>query len=150
METLFLSSTHDAFKTVCSIRTAVFTEEQGADAQQEFDGYDLDGAGTVYVLLFENGEAAATARLAHTDSGFKIGRIAVLKKYRGKGIGEAAVRAVTEKAFSLGADTVYVDAQNHAVGFYEKFGFTVTGGRIYDRGLAHMPMRLDKNNYRQD
>ncbi|MDD6728770.1 MAG: GNAT family N-acetyltransferase [Eubacteriales bacterium] len=148
MNIKYISSGDEDFSLVKSIRTEVFTMEQGADAKGEFDKYDLPESDSLYALLFEDNEALATARLALTDKGYKIGRIAVKKSQRGKGLGEKIVRAVCDKAFEKGADTVLVDAQNYAVPFYEKFGFEVIGDEIFDRGLPHMPMSLDKNNYK--
>ncbi|MGN1420953.1 MAG: GNAT family N-acetyltransferase [Eubacterium sp.] len=145
---IFITSDSDDFQLVKNIRVSVFTAEQGADADTEFDSYDEKGKGTLYALLYDRENAAATSRLALTEKGFKIGRIAVLKQYRGKGYGDKIVRAVVEKAFEKGAQTVLVDAQNYAVPFYEKFGFKAIGSQIIDRGLPHMPMSLDKNNYR--
>lgn len=158
---VFISSNSDDFQLVKDIRASVFTAEQGADETAEFDRYDEEKTDTLYALLYDgektdtlyallyDGEnAVATSRLALTEKGYKIGRIAVLKEYRGKGLGEIIVRAVVEKAFEKGADTVLVDAQNYAVPFYERFGFKVAGSQIFDRGLPHMPMSLDKNDYR--
>lgn len=140
----FITAEDTEFKFVKAIRTAVFTDEQGADADREFDSLDSISD---FALLYENENAVAAARVVKTPKGYKIGRIAVLKKYRGKGYGEAVVRAVTQKAFDCGADTVYVDAQNHAVPFYEKIGFKVMGGEIIDRGLPHTPMSVSREEY---
>ena len=134
----FFDSSAAEFEIVKAIRTCVFTNEQGADADGEFDSYDST---SLFALLYDDeNEAVGTARIAKTDAGFKIGRIAVLKKCRGKGYGADIVRAVTDKAFEMGADKVLVDAQNYAVPFYEKLGFKVTGTEITDRGLPHIPM----------
>lgn len=135
----FIGFNDAEFEYVKAIRTEVFTEEQGANASEEFDAYDKTA---VFALLYDKDKAVATARLAQTDNGFKIGRIAVLKQYRGKGLGAVIVRAVCEKAAREGAKTVFVDAQNYAVPFYEKLGFNVIGNQIFDRGLPHIPMRL--------
>lgn len=140
----FVKSDSDEFETVKQIRTAVFTEEQGADAKTEFDSFD---SSSDFVLLYTRDEPVGTARLVMTDKGWKIGRIAILKAHRGKGLGNLIVRAVLDRAFERGADTVYVDAQNYAVPFYEKIGFRVIGAELYDRGLPHMPMVIEKENY---
>lgn len=140
----FIGYNHPDFELVKGIRTAVFTKEQGADALGEFDEYDIKSQ---FALLYENGNAVGTARIAHTDKGVKIGRIAILKSERGKGYGAVIVNAVTERAFQQGADRVFVDAQNYAVPFYEKLGFTVIGTEITDRGLPHIPMCISKENF---
>ena len=132
------------FELVKRIRTTVFTDEQGANADEEFDKYD-SASDSIFALLYEDEKAVATARIANTENGVKIGRIAVLKSCRGKGYGAVIVNAVTDKAFDFGAETVYVDAQNYAVPFYEKLGFRVIGNEIMDRGLPHIPMCKGEN-----
>lgn len=139
----FIKSSDTEFEYVKCIRTAVFTNEQGADAQTEFDEYDSLAD---FALLFDSDRPVGTARVVRLDKDFKIGRIAILKEYRGKGYGAVIVRAVLEKAFQKGADKVYVDAQNYAVPFYEKIGFKVIGDEIKDRGLPHIPMMIEKEN----
>lgn len=141
----FIKSSDYEFEYVRSIRTAVFTNEQGADALTEFDTYDGQAD---FALLFDSDKPVGTARVVRLDKDFKIGRIAILKEYRGKGYGAVIVCAVLEKAFEDGAAAVYVDAQNYAVPFYEKIGFKVIGDEITDRGLPHIPMMIEKeNNY---
>lgn len=140
----FIKSNDSEFDFVKRIRTAVFTDEQGADSATEFDNYD---SAADFALLYDTDKPVGTARVVKLNKGFKIGRIAVLKECRGKGYGAVIVRAVLEKAFEKGADTVYVDAQNYAVPFYEKIGFKVIGNEITDRGLPHIPMIIEKENY---
>ena len=120
----FFDSSAAEFEIVKAIRTCVFTNEQGADADNEFDEYDKT---SLFALLYEGDKPVGTARIAETAAGIKIGRIAILKECRGKGYGADIVKAVTDRAFDMGADKVLVDAQNYAVPFYEKLGFKVIG-----------------------
>lgn len=143
-EIKFITCNDKDYDIVKNIRTAVFTDEQGADGETEFDSYDLTAD---FALLYEDKKAVATARVAHLKNGFKIGRIAVTKERRGKGYGAEIVKAVCKKAFEEGADKVFVDAQNYAVPFYEKLGFKVIGDEIIDRGLPHIPMVLEGESY---
>lgn len=133
----FFDSSAAEFEIVKAIRTCVFTNEQGADADNEFDEYDKT---SLFALFYEGDKPVGTARIAETAAGIKIGRIAILKECRGKGYGADIVKAVTDRAFDMGADKVLVDAQNYAVPFYEKLGFKVIGAEITDRGLPHIPM----------
>ncbi|MGN0523484.1 MAG: GNAT family N-acetyltransferase [Eubacterium sp.] len=128
------------FSQVMAIRNAVFENEQGAIPEQELDEYD-SSAQTVYALAFENGKAIATGRIAKIPDGFKIGRIAVTKQCRGKGVGKDLVTALCDKAIQMGAKEIYVDSQLHAVGFYEGLGFKlISNNEIIDRGIKHLPM----------
>ncbi|MDE6862958.1 MAG: GNAT family N-acetyltransferase [Eubacterium sp.] len=140
----FFDSSAAEFEIVKAIRTCVFTSEQGADADNEFDEYDKT---SLFALLYEGDKPVGTARIAETAAGIKIGRIAILKECRGKGYGADIVKAVTQRAFDMGADKVLVDAQNYAVPFYEKLGFKVIGAEIIDRGLPHLPMCVDKGEH---
>ncbi len=141
MEMKIIGCSGSEFETVKSIRRTVFTQEQGADADTELDAHDSEET-TEYILLCENGAAVATGRLVPLpDGAYKIGRIAVLATQRGKGTGKALVQALCARAAEKGADTVLVDAQLHAVPFYEKLGFCPTGEKeITDRGIQHLPM----------
>lgn len=140
----FLNCGDERYDIVKQIRTSVFTKEQKADASEEFDCYDST---SLFALLYEGDKAVATARIAKTPIGVKIGRIAVGKVYRGNGYGAMIVDAVVEKALEAGASDVYVDAQNYAVPFYEKLGFYVIGDEITDRGLPHIPMKISKGDF---
>lgn len=140
----FIKFDNPLFSAVKDIRVKVFTNEQGALADEEFDEYDKSAD---FALLYEDDKPVATARIAVTSKGFKIGRIAVLKECRGKKYGAKIVNAVTKNAFEQGAVSVLVDAQNYAVPFYEKLGFRVIGSEIVDRGLPHIPMSIDKGDF---
>lgn len=141
-----ITADNDSFQYVKDIRTAVFVGEQGIDSNLEFDRFDKVAAPALFALLEDEGAAAATARLVLTEKGYKLGRVAVLKAFRGMGYGDAVVRTLLEKALSLGAEEVFVDAQNHAVPFYEKIGFKIVGGEITDRGLNHIQMSIRKGD----
>lgn len=132
------------FLLVKNMRTAVFVNEQGIDINKEFDTLDEK---STFALLFEDGKAVATSRVTELDGKIKIGRIAVLKEYRGKHFGEVTVNAILKKAFEYNTSKVYVDAQNYAVPFYKKLGFAVCGEELVDRGIVHTPMCIDKGDF---
>lgn len=135
----FITSLDSRFCDVKRIRTTVFTNEQGAKADEEFDKYD--NTADFALVVDEKGNIAGTGRVALTDKGYKIGRIAILKEYRGQHLGDMLVKALIQKAQQKGAKAVFVDSQLHAVAFYEKIGFAPCGQQIIDRGLEHIPMK---------
>lgn len=141
MKIEFFNNTSIKFEDVMKIRNTVFELEQGAIAEEELDEYDKNPS-TVYALVYNDDVPVATGRIAQTHSGFKIGRIAVLKSQRGQGTGALLVNSLCERAYELGANGICVDAQLHAVPFYEKLGFnSITNKTIIDRGIEHLPMR---------
>ncbi len=128
------------FKKVMDIRSEVFISEQGVPAEEEFDSYD-ERHDTVYCLVYDE-VPCATARLIFKDGGYKIGRVATLKEHRRKGLGAAAVSALCEEAFKKGAPYISLEAQLHAIPFYESLGFEVVSDEVFlDAGIEHKLMR---------
>lgn len=122
-----------------NVRTEVFVEEQGYPVELEFDDYDDT---MPHLVIFSDGEAVATGRPIPVDEDTaKIGRIAVLKKMRGTGLGEKVVMELLRYVREQGAKTVLLSAQTYAVGFYEKCGFKLVGTPEYmDEHIPHRDM----------
>ena len=74
---------------------------------------------------------------------YKIGRIAVLKEYRNKGLGKEIVNSAINYIKELKAKKIYIYSQLHAVGFYEKLGFKVEGDIFYEEDHPHKKVYLD-------
>lgn len=140
---LFNNYEDKMFEYVKAIRRTVFIDEQGADESAVFDEKDMQSA-TSFALVCENDECVATGRITLIDGAYKIGRVAVLGSQRGKGTGKRLIEFLCRSAEDMGAKEIFVDAQLHAVQFYEKLGFTPTGdSEIWDIGIRHLPMRKD-------
>jgi len=125
------------------LREAVFVHEQGVPIEQEWD--ELDACSDHAIALTPTGEAIGTARLLpETGSAcvFRIGRMAVLKPWRGRGVGAALLNALLERAAGCGARSIVLHAQTHASGFYQRFGFSAEGGEYLEAGIPHFTMRL--------
>ncbi|GAI46154.1 unnamed protein product, partial [marine sediment metagenome] len=67
-------------------------------------------------------------------------RIAVLKTYRGQGIGKRIIAASLGLAKTKGALEVILDSQQSATGFYEKLGFRQEGELFEEVGIPHIAM----------
>ncbi|GHA15318.1 GNAT family N-acetyltransferase [Oceanisphaera arctica] len=117
-----------------AIREAVFMQEQGVSPELEFDGLD---ASAMQVLVAVDGKYVGTGRML--DDGH-IGRIAILRDYRGLGLGGRVVQALVDEAARRGYPRVYLGAQTHAVDFYTKLGFTPYGDEFMDAGIPHLAM----------
>ncbi|GAA3743271.1 hypothetical protein GCM10022402_23680 [Salinactinospora qingdaonensis] len=70
-----------------------------------------------------------------------LGRLAVLSQARGVGVGGALAGAVEERARALGLHAIELHAQVHALGFYERLGYTSYGPRFVESGIEHVAMR---------
>ena len=124
-----------------NLRIEIFVKEQGVPEENEFDDFDLQ---VPHLVIFLDGEAVATGRvIPYGENTVKIGRIAVKKDKRGLHLGEKIVLELLRKSKEDGAKKVYVGAQTHAVGFYEKCGFTLVGTPEYlEEKIPHYDMYL--------
>jgi predicted GNAT family N-acyltransferase len=133
-ETIIVAFEERHAPEIRSIRNNVFTIEQQIDEDVDFDGQDNDA---VHVLVSYQGRHVGTGRMLADGH---IGRLAVLKEFRGQGLGAKAVRALVKEAKSRGMDRVYLGSQTHAIGFYEKLGFSVYGKPYVEANIEHVHM----------
>ncbi len=117
------------------IRFEVFVEEQGVPREIELD---RDDARSLHALAFEQEKAVATARLLPDGH---IGRMAVLRPWRGQGIGGAMLQRLMAAARARGDREVVLAAQVRAVPFYKAHGFVETGAEYLAAGIPHQDMR---------
>ncbi len=122
--------------TLQALRRAVFVVEQQVPEDEEWDQQD---AVSQHVLAIVDGEAVGTGRLLPDGH---IGRMAVLKAWRGRGAGRALLRELIAMARHAGFSEAVLHAQTHAIKFYEKQGFTAEGAEFMEAGIAHRVMRL--------
>lgn len=71
----------------------------------------------------------------------RIGRMAVVRDWRGRGVGTALLRTLVEHARARGLPELSLHAQRDAVPFYERHGFTTTGAEFEEAGIPHVRMR---------
>ena len=126
------------------IRTRVFIEEQQVPAELEWDEFDEQ---SIHFLALDDNKAIATARLKPDG---QIGRMAVIKEYRNKGIGKKLLSTVLLQAKNDGYNMVYLHAQNKAINFYNKFNFITNGSEFIDAGIMHKAMYKLINNKTKD
>lgn len=119
------------------IRDKVFVDEQDVAREEEWDGLDPD---CLHVLAEDqNRDAIGTARL-HPSG--KIGRMAVVREWRGRRVGAAMLDDLIRHAREWGLGTVFLHAQTRVMGFYERAGFEAEGEEFEEAGIAHFLMRM--------
>jgi predicted GNAT family N-acyltransferase len=125
------------------IRRCVFIEEQAVPESLEWDGLDENA---IHVLARDSkARPMGCGRLLPEG---RIGRMAVLSKWRGKGVGAAMLQALLEIVHRQGMAEVRLSAQITAIPFYEKAGFTVCSGVYLDAGIMHRDMILSMETWR--
>lgn len=120
-----------------AIRTTVFIQEQQVPEALEWDEFD---AISVHALALDAaGQPVGTARLLPDGH---IGRMAVLKPWRGQGFGAALLQVLLEELRQRQQKKAMLNAQTYAVPFYQKFGFNVCSEEFMDAGIPHVKMEL--------
>lgn len=119
------------------IREAVFIAEQSVPPELEWDS---DDQGAVHFLALEGDYPVGTARLLPDGH---IGRVSVLKDWRGLKVGDALMQAVIEEAQKRNLKQQMLSAQVHATSFYERLGFKVVSEEFLEAGIPHVDMVRD-------
>lgn len=123
------------------IRETVFVIEQGFS--EEFDEIDKK---SIHFLVKVNNKRAATARIFKSDNSdtkWTVGRFAVLKEYRGTGLGSFLIKKVEEKIKEQGGNVAELSAQKQAEKFYLSLGYTPMGDIYYDQHAPHIHMEKE-------
>ncbi len=131
---ILISSQTDLDKTF-AIRRQVFCIEQKVSEEIEMDEFD-DVA--THILAYIDEKPVGTARWRFTEEGAKMERFAVLKEYRGNGVGEELVKYTLDKLKDN--EFIYLNAQESVIKFYEKYGFEAVGDRFYEADIPHRKM----------
>ena len=121
------------------IRTQVFICEQGITEADEWDDQDLISQ---HFVIYDQDQPIATARLLENNS---VGRVAVLKAYRGQGLGQMIMLEIISYAQKQRRSVLTLSSQVHAISFYKKLGFTVQGNSYDECGIPHIEMTMSLN-----
>ncbi|KRK48783.1 hypothetical protein FC96_GL001102 [Secundilactobacillus kimchicus JCM 15530] len=132
-----LGNTGTIYQAAKMIRLAVFVDEQGIDPKLEFDPLD---ATLVHYVGYVADEPVTTARLAPSGSTVKVQRVATLPEYRGQHLASELLRTIL--AAQPAGTEVTLNAQQTAIGLYERLGFKPVGAPFEEVGILHQAMVL--------
>ena len=139
MQAIRIMGWEDAQLWAHPLRLTVFVNEQRVPEDLEID---QDDPLAWHAVVFVNQQAIATGRLLPSG---KIGRLAVLRPYRGQGIGTAIVKSLMQFGMQNQITRFYLHAQTAAQGFYERLGFKAKGSNFHEAGIEHIKMVLNKD-----
>jgi predicted GNAT family N-acyltransferase len=134
IKTMIVKFDDEYASKIRKIRNTVFSQEQKIDEAADFDGQDVNA---IHVLIEMDGKYVGTGRMLMDGH---IGRLAVLKLARGRGLGKELMLELMAEAKARGIQRVYLGAQKQAIGFYEKLGFSAYGAPYEEVGIARMRM----------
>ncbi|KOY72002.1 GNAT family N-acetyltransferase [Apilactobacillus kunkeei] len=119
------------------VRSEVFVEEQhivytdpDENDKQALHVFETDGKTiTAYARIFKDGDHVT------------FGRVLTIQQVRGTGKGKELLEYILKVIKEHFPNTrVKIDAQAHAVGYYEKGGFKVTSESFIEAGIDHIKM----------
>ncbi len=120
------------------IRKTVFIDEQGF--RDEFDEIDKKA---VHLVAYDKDKPVATCRFFWNDerNTYLLGRLAVLKEYRKNHLGAVMMKKTEEFIKESGGTSIELHAQEQAIKFYEKQGYSVCSDMEYEEHCPHYWMR---------
>jgi Predicted acyltransferase len=138
----FISKTFDELSSrelyeILKARSQIFILEQHIE-YQDMDDIDYQ---SLHCFMSENDKVVAYLRAFYKEDYVQVGRILTLKHGLGYGrmLLEQSLPIIQER---MKCQKICMDAQKHAVGFYEKFGFQVTSDEFLEEGILHVVMEL--------
>lgn len=123
---------------ILKARAEIFVMEQNI-CYQDMDDVDYE---SLHCFLKEGNKVVAYLRAFYRDeSSVKIGRVLTLEHGKGNGriLMEKSLPAIKGK---MACTKIVMEAQKHAIGFYEKFGFEVVSDEFWEEGILHVVMEL--------
>ncbi|MEI6737647.1 MAG: GNAT family N-acetyltransferase [Pseudomonadota bacterium] len=137
-----LATWHADHEALSKIRLTVFVHEQGVPPELELDEMDADTSLVVHAIARDgSGAAIGTGRLLLEQPMPRIGRMAVLRSWRGRGVGKAILEFLSAYAKDHGYQMARLYAQTHAASFYDKQGFVPHGAEFVEADIPHLEMR---------
>lgn len=121
------------------LRELIFIQEQNVPIEMEKD--KDDGLAT-HFLLFDVKKPIGVGRVVAKSNIAVVGRLGVLKEYRGKGAGFRLMQEIIGYCRAEGYIKIILGAQEHALDFYKKIGFEVCSDRYMDANIPHYKMQF--------
>lgn len=130
----------DDLEKAIDIRKNVFIKEQKVPIDIEIDGLDPEAE---HFIAYLNDEPIGCARIRANKNYAKLERIAIIKKYRGKGFGKQLTDFLIDYCKQKNFHEISLHSQSYASEFYKKHGFKIRGKPFFEAEIKHVEMYLD-------
>ncbi len=127
------SNYEDCFK----VRKEVFIKEQNISYDKEYDGIDNE---CDHIVGYVDNTPIATGRILVKDNKYYLGRICVLKEYRGFGYGIELIKEMIKYLEEKNIKEIYLSSQYYIKDLYSKLGFMEYGKTYLDCNIEHISM----------
>jgi predicted GNAT family N-acyltransferase len=131
--------TPEELRDALRVREQVFCVEQRVPREMEIDGHD-ETALHLLALDPEAERVIGTLRLLLDGDVAKVGRVAVERDWRRRGIASRMLDLALARARERGCRQARLAAQLDATGLYERAGFIVESDPFEQAGIAHVSM----------
>jgi len=129
---------------ILALRNEIFIVEQECP-YLDCDDKDLN---SYHLFLTENGQIVSYLRILEKGVSYdeiSIGRVAVKKSYRGKGISRKMMqKAIEFIENNLSENTIKIQAQAYLLDFYSSLGFKVVSEEYLEDNIPHIDMIYKK------
>ncbi|WP_270304841.1 GNAT family N-acetyltransferase [Terrisporobacter petrolearius] len=129
---------------ILALRNEIFIVEQDCP-YLDCDDKDLN---SYHLFLRENGEIVSYLRILEKGVSYdeiSIGRVAVKKSYRGKGISRKMMqKAIEFIENNLSENTIKIQAQAYLLDFYSSLGFKAVSEEYLEDNIPHIDMIYKK------
>jgi predicted GNAT family N-acyltransferase len=123
------------------IRRQVFVTEQGISEELVFE--KAEGSDEINIAVKNEETVIGTARVVFpADDTAKIERMAVLKSFRGRGIGRGIISFLNEELKKRNITHIELHAQYQVIDFYKTCGFHESGLPFEEAGIRHIKMEM--------
>lgn len=121
------------------VRRQVFVREQGISEDLVFDGHDREA---LHMVVKDGERVIGSARVQFlAGNQAKLERMAILERYRRKGIGKEMLLFLDAVWKDKQVQQVIIHAQLEVVPFYKLYGFDELGLPFREAGIKHIKMR---------
>lgn len=122
------------------VRLTVFVTEQHVPLSIELDDHDDEA---IHFVGYDQKKPIAASRLRLIDQHGKLERICVLKGYRNQSYGKQLIKHMEIEIINKGYRKAILNAQTHAIPFYERLGYTVCSDEFIDANIPHVTMNKE-------
>ena len=122
-----------------ALRERVFYGEQGVPREEDVDAHDAEALQLV-ALDRDSRRVIGTLRVVIDGEHAKVGRVAVQREWRRRGVALRMLELALSAARERGCTRVRLAAQLQAVALYERAGFAVESDPFKEAGIQHVWM----------
>jgi predicted GNAT family N-acyltransferase len=125
------------------VRSLVFIEEQCVAAELEHDQHDETA---IHLVGYLYDQPIAAGRIRLLDQFGKMERVAIIKQYRGQKYGQQLMTTMERVLAEHGRTRAKLNAQVHALLFYQTLGYQITSDVFLEAGIEHVAMEKNVTN----